>query len=141
MQIINLEAHDERRIQQIAQMLVEGFKAHWPDAWPDMISALNEVRESFGADRISRIAVDEYGDVLGWIGGISQYDGNVWELHPLIVRPDQQGRGIGRALVADLETQVREKGGLTIILGSDDEDDQTTLSGEDLYPRIWEHVT
>ena len=49
-------------------------------------------------------------------------------------------RGIGRALVADLEVQVRERGGLTMLLGSDDEDDMTTLSGVELYPDIWPHV-
>jgi len=106
---------------------VEGFKEHWPNAWPDMDAALKEVRESFEPDRISRVAVDERGAVLGWIGGIRQYRGNVWELHPLVVRSDHQGKGIGRALVADLEERVGERGGLTLWLGTDDEDDMTTL--------------
>ena len=91
-------------------------------------------------DRISRIAIDESGTVLGWIGGIRQYDGNVWELHPLVVKPGYQGQGIGRALVTDLEEQVRERGGLTLWLGTDDEDDMTTLAGVNLYPNVWEHV-
>src|SRR5437870_2681748 len=106
-------------------MVVTGFKEHWPDAWPDMESALEEVRESFQADRISRVAIDEDGTALGWIGGISQYDGNVWELHPLVVSPEQQQKGIGRALVEDFEGQVRAHGGITITLGSDDVDNQT----------------
>ena len=71
--------------------------------------------------------------MLGWVGGIPTYGGNVWELHPLVVRPDRQRKGIGRALVADLEAQVRARGGLTLWLGSDDEDDMTSLSGVDLY--------
>jgi aminoglycoside 6'-N-acetyltransferase I len=57
----------------------------------------------------------------------------VWELHPLAVRAARQRQGIGRALVADLEEQVRLRGGLTLWLGSDDEDDMTSLSGVDLY--------
>jgi hypothetical protein len=73
------------------------------------------------------------GAVLGWVGGLRGYGGNVWELHPLVVRPDRQRQGIGRALVADLEAQVRARGGLTLWLGSDDEDDMTSLSGVDLY--------
>jgi aminoglycoside 6'-N-acetyltransferase I len=36
-------------------MLVEGFKTHWPNAWPELDSALEEVRESFGQDKISRV--------------------------------------------------------------------------------------
>ncbi len=64
----------------------------------------------------------------------------IWELHPLVVNPSVQRRGIGRTLVADLELQVRQRGGLTILLGSDDEDDMTTLSGVELYPDVWPHI-
>ncbi|MEW6231765.1 MAG: GNAT family N-acetyltransferase [Chloroflexota bacterium] len=140
MRIIDLYPDDQEAIWQVASLLVEGFKEHWPNAWPDMDAALKEVRESFGPDRISRVAVDERGAVLGWIGGIRQYRGNVWELHPLVVRSDHQGKGIGRALVADLEERVGERGGLTLWLGTDDEDDMTTLSGVDLYPNVLEHL-
>ncbi len=138
--IVDLDPNDERTVGQVAAMLVAAFGEHWPDAWPDLESALEEVRESFAPDRLSRVALDERGEPVGWIGGISQYHGNVWELHPLVVRADRQGQGIGRALVADLEERVRERGGITIWAGSDDEDGQTTLSGVDLYPDVWEHV-
>jgi len=140
MRIVDLVSTDVSAIRQVAELLVVGFATNWPFAWPDMESALEEVRESFGTGRLSRIAVDEDGTVLGWIGGISQYRGHVWELHPLVVRVSQQGKGIGRALVADLEVRVKERGGLTITLGTDDESDQTSLSGIDLYPNVWEHV-
>lgn len=141
MRIDTLNPNDEAIIQQVAAMLVEGFKEHWPDAWPDLDSALEEVWESFGEDRISRVALDEDGTALGWIGGIDDdYDGNVWELHPLVVTKQRQGQGIGTALVADLENLVRERGGLTITLGSDDEDNMTTLSDADLYTNLWEKI-
>ncbi len=140
MLIVDLEPGDEETVRQTAALLVAGFKDNWPDAWPNMDAALEEVRESFGEDRLSRVAVDEEGAVLGWVGGIPSYEGNVWELHPLVVRPDLQRRGIGRALVADLEERVRERGGLTIWLGSDDETGMTTLSGVDLYPNVLEHL-
>src|SRR5258708_4035037 len=138
MHIVDLRSDDESAIHQVAALLVEGFETNWPDAWPDLASALEEVRESFAAGRISRIARDEDGTVLGWIGGISQYRGQVWELHPLVVRISQQGKGIGRALVADLEERVKERGGLTITLGTDDVSRQTSLSGINLYPHVWE---
>ncbi len=140
MRIIDLHPGYEQIIQQVAAMLVEAFKDHWPDAWPDLESALIEVKESLGEDRISRVAVDDNGAVLGWIGGISMYDGRVWELHPLVVSPAVQGQGIGRALVSDLEEQVAERGGLTLWLGSDDEDNLTSLGGVDLYPNPLEHL-
>jgi aminoglycoside 6'-N-acetyltransferase I len=140
MRIIDLSPDDEATVQQAAALLVEGFREHWPHAWPDMESALQEVREAFRADRIGRVAVDAEGTVLGWVGGISAYGGNVWELHPLVVRPDRQRQGIGRALVADLEERVRERGGITILLGTDDEDHMTTLAGVDLYPNVLEQA-
>ncbi len=140
MHITNLRPDDERAIQQVAAILVEAFKEHWPDAWPDMASALREVHESFGSDRISRIAVDGNGTVLGWIGSIRQYDGHVWELHPLVVRANHQRQGIGRALVTDLEEQVRGRGGLTLWLGTDDENSMTSLGGVNLYPNVLDHL-
>ena len=114
-------------------MLVDGFREHWPDAWSTFDDALGEVRESFGEDRLSRVARDSDGTVLGWIGGIRQYDGLVWEIHPLVVAESARRRGIGQALVADLEARARERGGLTLWAGSDDQSNQTSLAGVDLY--------
>jgi len=139
-QITDLRAGDEPEIQQVARLIVEGFKEHWPDAWPDLNSALQEVQESLVADRISRIAVGHSNQVLGWIGGIKHYDGNVWELHPLVVGTEFRRQGIGRSLVADLAAEAKNRGGIVLWVGTDDEDNQTTLSGINLYPNVWEHI-
>lgn len=140
MQIVDLLPDNETAIQQTARLLVEGFVDMAPGAWATMEEALEEVRDSFAEDRISRIALNDEGEVIGWIGGISGYDGNVWELHPLVVRVDQQGKGVGRALVYDLEARVRERGGLTIQLGTDDQNGMTSLSGVDVYPDPLRHL-
>jgi aminoglycoside 6'-N-acetyltransferase I len=140
MRIIDLRPGHERIIHAVAAMLIEAFQDHWPDAWPDLESALQEVRESLSEDRISRVAVDDNGVALGWIGAIRMYNGHVWELHPLAVSPAAQGKGIGRALVQDLEEQIAARGGSTLWLGSDDEDNLTSLGGVDLYPNPLEHL-
>jgi len=139
LQIRDLTSDETEIIQKVATLLYEGFREHWPDAWPTLEEAIEEVHDSFEEGRISRVAVEADGLVLGWIGGQLFYD-SVWELHPLVVRGDQQRRGVGRALVADLEAQVRQRGGLTLMLGSNDDDHMTTLSGVDLYPDIWRHI-
>ena len=134
--ITDLSPDNKEIIQHVAQVLVEGFKTHWPNAWPDLESALREVQESFGADRINRVAVSDDGKVVGWIGVMREYDGHAWELHPFAVHLDHQGSGIWRALVSDLDNLVRQCGGNTIYLGTDDEDGMTTLSDVDLYPDV-----
>jgi aminoglycoside 6'-N-acetyltransferase I len=138
--ISDLQPDDDRAIQQAATLLVVGFRGHGPGAWQTLQEALDEVREQLAPGRICRMARAGDGAMLGWIGGNPQYRGRVWELHPLVVAPEEQRRGVGRALVADFEQQVRQRGGLTIILGSDDESNSTTLGGVDLYPYVWQHV-
>lgn len=135
-----LSPDSDQSIRQAAEILTAAFAGNWPHAWATPDEALDEVREALAPERICRAAFDEAGNVLGWIGGNAQYDGRVWELHPLAVRPDMQGRGIGRALVADFEQRVAARGGITIVLGTDDEADMTSLSGVDLYPNVWEHI-
>lgn len=51
-----------------------------------------------------------------------------------------QWKGIERALVRDFEDQVRKKGGITVWLGSDDENGSTTISGIDVYPDVLKHI-
>lgn len=136
MKIMDLTPEDDRAIEQVAALLVDGFRDSGSAAWTTLEDALTEVKESFQPGRISRIAVEEPAEVVGWIGGIETYEGNVWELHPLVVRRDRQGEGIGRALVLDLERQVAQRGAHTIFLGTDDENGRTTLGGIDLYPGV-----
>ena len=140
MNIISLSPDNNLLIQQAAQLLVDAFCKHWPDAWPTFEEGLKEVHEMLGSERVCRAAVDEKGNLLGIIGGIPGYDGHVWELHPLAVQPSMQGQGIGRSLVEDFEEQVRSRGALTITLGSDDEDGMTSLANVDLYHNLWEKI-
>ena len=136
MRIVELRPDDEERIHQAAALLVEGFREQAPDAWPTIESALAEIRESFAADHVSRVALADDGTALGWIGAISQYDGRVWELHPLVVAPSFQRQGIGRMLVTDLEVCLRARGAQTLWLGTDDETGQTSLANVDLYDEL-----
>ena len=140
-EIHDLDAEDADRQQQVAHLLMLGFSASWPDAWPTIESALDEVVESLAQDRISRLAVSERGDVLGWISGMRRYEGFAWELHPLVVHPEYQRQGIGTRLVRDFEEQVRLRGAVTIYLGTDDESQMTSVGGVDLYPGVLHHVS
>ncbi|AYB44453.1 GNAT family N-acetyltransferase [Paenibacillus lautus] len=136
MQIINLFSEERQKIRDVAHLLLEGFT----EAWNDIDECLFEVEETLNEDRVSRVAVNAEGIVIGWIAGSSSYDGNVWDIHPLIVHKDYRNKGIGKALVLDFENCVREKGGITIFLGSDDENNSTTIFGQDLYPEVLDNL-
>ena len=138
MQIIDVP-NDKIFIRQVAEVLLDGFTTSGINSWNNLQEAITEVSESLAEDRISRTAINENEEVLGWIGGIHQY-ALVWELHPLVVRSDLQGKGIGSELVKDLEQQVKKRGGLTIQLGTDDENNRTNLGGIELYPNILEKL-
>ena len=92
------------------------------------------IREGFA------IAALEDDLLLGWMGGLPEYDGRVWELHPLVVRQDRRLRGVGRALVAAFEEEARHRGALTLTLGTDDDSGQMSLAGVDLYDDVPRHL-
>ena len=140
MHILTLSLTDKEIIHQAAQLLMDAFREHWPEAWPAFDEGLKEVQEMLEPERICRVAINDSRNLLGIIGGIPTYDGHVWELHPLAVQPKLQGQGVGRGLVQDFEEQVRQRGGLTITLGSDDEDGMTSLSNVDLLDNTWEKI-
>ena len=136
MQIGDLFSLSEHARDAAAQLLVSVFGAR--GGWPDLHSARAEVdhvlREGF-----ARAAL--IGDQLvGWIGALPEYDGRVWELHPLVVERAHRRRGIGASLVAVLEQEVQARGGLTITLGTDDDDGMTSLAGVDLYVEVPNHL-
>ena len=134
MRIIDLNEADSDQREQVAALLMDGFSDTGSDAWQTHSEALLSVRESLQEGRISRVALDDAAMVAGWIAGHETYRGHVWELHPLVVRGDCRGQGLGRTLVNDFEEQVRLRGGSTLYLGTDDEDNRTSLGGVDLYP-------
>jgi aminoglycoside 6'-N-acetyltransferase I len=122
-------------IDQATLLLHTAFKGRTGD-WQDLESARRTVVETLEAGKISRIALAEQDSVAGWIGGQPLYDGHVWEIHPLVVAERHRGRGLGRQLVADLERLVRQRGALTLFVGSDDENYETSVGGVDLYDDI-----
>jgi aminoglycoside 6'-N-acetyltransferase I len=130
--IIDLTAGADALIDQAAQLLLDAFRNRTED-WQDFESARQEVLASLAPDHISRVLLGESGEALGWIGGAPMYGGRVWELHPIVVSESHRRQGIGRALVNDFERLVEARGALTLWLASDDENDETSLSGIDLY--------
>jgi len=130
MEIVNMNTLNESQRKQAAQMLSDEL----PMGWPTLAEAIDEVNELLGDDPdFVLLAAMDNGEVLGWCGMQPNYDGKVFELHPLVVRRDRQGKGIGTALLNAIEAAAREKGGLTFWAGADDESGETSFANADLY--------
>ena len=134
--IVDIDPEQPELIEQAAALLVERL----PEGWPTLEEAREHVHEMLDPARIVRGFV-RGGQLLGWIGGLEHYPDHIWELHPLVVRADHERRGVGRALVLDLEQYVRSMGIHTMYVGSDDELGQTSLAGIDLYPDVIAHLS
>lgn len=130
MTIVDLAEQVEDLKQQAGTLLSEAFPHD--QGWPDPQSGRDEIDWILGQGGFVRAMID--GDaLLGWVGGLPEYRGLVWELHPIAVQAPHRRRGIGRALVGAFESAARERGGLTATLGTDDHFGETSLGGVDLY--------
>ena len=137
MQIASLDPTDGPPRRECAELLVAGFREMSPGHWNDLADGLEEVEECLALGPV-RIALDG-GTVAGWVGIRPSY-AKVWELHPLVVDPARQRRGIGRALVDDICVVAASQGAMTVTLGTDDEPGWTSLAGVDLYPDPVAHL-
>ena len=140
MRIVDLDPTNEEMLRQCAKILYDGFKDIWPKICPDVLAAEKEVQKALTPGRIGRAAQNGDGQILGWIGAVPDYHGKAWVLYPMAVARAFRERGIGRALVQDLEARVREQGATTLYLGTDDTLGMTSLGGRDLYPNVLEHA-
>jgi aminoglycoside 6'-N-acetyltransferase I len=135
--IVTLASLPAALLEQAAELLVSEFAQ--PAGWPTIEAAREEVRTILH-DGFAFAALDDAGALLGWIGGLPEYSGRVWELHPMVVRRDSRKLGIGRALAEAFEAEARNRGGLTATLGTDDDSGMTSLAGVDLYDDVPGHL-
>ena len=68
MKIIDLDPAHAVLVEQVATILREAFE-DMTDTWSTLELARDEVEESFGTGHISRVALDDKGNAVGWIGG------------------------------------------------------------------------
>jgi aminoglycoside 6'-N-acetyltransferase I len=136
MDLVDLATQPEGIREQAAGLLHQCFDH--PLGWPSLVGAREEVTRVL-RDGFARGLVED-GALLGWIGGLPEYDGRVWELHPIVVRPDRRRGGLGRSLVMAFEAEARARGAFTVTLGTDDDSGMTSLADVDLFADIPRHI-
>src|SRR6185503_12950197 len=136
MEIVDLATQPPTMLEQAVRLLVEGFDE--PRGWLTIESA-REATDEVLRDGFARAMID--GDVVaGWVGGLPEYGGRVWELHPMVVARQYRRRGIGRRLANAFEEEAARRGALTATLGTDDDTGMTSLSDVDLYSNLPQHL-
>ena len=139
MNIVLMHMLNKKQLKDAAIMLSNNL----PNGWPTPKDALDEINHLLKSKNNHLIAALDQDMVLGWAGMLEPiYDGNVVELHPLVVKSNVRGQGIGKALVLNLENEAKNRGCLTIYLGSDDESasGETSLAHVDLYDDLPNHI-
>lgn len=130
MTIVALVPEHDDWLNQVAHLIKDSFPQ--TQEWQTLEGARQEIDEVVTEGH--GFVYLEGNKVLGVIGAFAHYAGNTWEMHPLAVAKEAQRRGIGRQLVLRLEEAARDAGAWTMWLGTDDEDDRTTLSLQsDIY--------
>jgi aminoglycoside 6'-N-acetyltransferase I len=137
LEIVGFADLGDLQLTEAARILREALPS--PAAYKAAGEAEAEVaRVRAAPERLGFAALDG-GEVAGWIGAIRGYSHSL-ELHPLVVDPTRQGRGVGAALVAALEAWARAQGFLAIHLGADDDFGGTSLADRELFPNAIRHA-
>ena len=96
MRIRDLKDVGQMAQRQVAELLVEGFAEHWPDAWPNLDAALLTVRERGGLTIL--LGLDDEDDMTS-LAPIRNYKGHPYEFYRKVgfsiadVLPDANGLG------------------------------------------------
>jgi aminoglycoside 6'-N-acetyltransferase I len=128
---------DEQRAA--AARVLRAALAHLPSGFQGPGEAEAEVETLCHDPQWLGFAALDQETLRGWIGALRTYS-HGWEMHPLVVDPGHQRRGIGSALLAHLEAHARAEGVLTVYLGSDDDYGGTNLFGRELFPDVLGHA-
>ena len=132
--IVEFAALTTNQLAAAARILREAL-VHVPSGYQGEGEAEAEVARMRSDPKRFGFAAIQQDTLIGWIGAFRTYS-HGWELHPLVVDPNYQRRGVGSALLAHLEARVRADGVITLYLGSDDEHGGTNLFGQNLYPDV-----
>ena len=83
--------------------------AHLPSGYPAPGAAEAEVERWRNEPDWLGYAALQDDRLLGWVGALRSY-AHGWEIHPLVVAPGRQRRGVGSALLERLEARARGDG-------------------------------
>jgi len=129
--IVPLAELDAAALEQLAYVTLASAQTHVTEWLADLDAAREELADALAPEKTALVLI-ESGKPIAWVAAARDW-GRIWELHPLIVAVDHQRRGHGLRLVRAIEDIARAAGALTMLLGTSDTVDATSLSNVDLY--------
>jgi aminoglycoside 6'-N-acetyltransferase I len=135
----NISESDDT-IKKAAEILYITFIGADRNRWlKNQKEAFDEVRECIEKPNVC-IGIKTEDKLIGWAGIRPMYE-KTWELHPIVIKKEYQGKGYGRLLLTEIERIASLKGIIGLVAGSDDETNSTSLSereinGENIFDEI-----
>lgn len=137
MAIVHLNNLDYPAKAKVAVLLHETYRDFWPQAFPDINDAINEIGRLCTGDTVARVTViGDENKPVGLVGATRLPGGTLWKVYPLFIEKPQQKKGFGKALLYDLEHQVRARNGKILWAEIPDIKHQTSLGDGDLFPDV-----
>ena len=135
----NISESEETKIQA-AEILYITFVEYNENLWlKNMEEATEEVEECIKEENIC-IGIKINGKLIGWAGLKPMYD-KTWELHPIVIKKEFQGKEYGKKLLNEIEKNALNNGIIGIVAGSDDETNSTSLSDKEINGKnIFEEI-
>ena len=133
-------AESEDTINQAAEILYITFTGADRNQWlKNQKEAFDEVKECIEKPNIC-IGIKAGEELIGWTGIRPMYE-KTWELHPMVIKKEYQGKSYGRLLLKEIERIAQLNGIMGLVAGSDDETNSTSLSekeinGENIFDEI-----
>ena len=130
----------EETIKQAIELLYITFSEINGDLWlKNEKDAFIEVKECIKGSNIC-IGIKLENKLIGWVGLRQMYE-KTWELHPMVIKKEFQGKKYGQKLLDELERIAYKNGIIGIVTGTDDETNSTSLSekeinGENIFEEI-----
>lgn len=87
-------------------------------------SSTLEIKDMFGKSAVKPVyyAAEEKGKIVGFAGFIQSWmDYNIYQIFWVNVLPSEQGRGVGKMIVAKIITEIKKKKNANLILLTADE--------------------
>lgn len=114
----SLEGMNRDQVMECAQLYVKVFNAEpWNDEWT-METSYQRLIDIFDTPNFAGILYHEDGRIKGAaFGQIEQfYDARHYMLKEMFVSPETQGKGVGSAMLKELEAKLKTFGVTTVVL-------------------------